>query len=112
MSNENEIDQFIRHLQAELEDCSSIVDLQLREQRQWQIEIAIQEGLKYLKKIDERKLIGDSKIFREIDPVRIIKKKSDLVVKKVNPDSESDCPKCDEGVIGDLGFCESCGYRN
>ena len=52
MEENSELDQFIRHLQAELEDSVEILDVQAREQRQWQLENAIQEGIKYLKKIE------------------------------------------------------------
>lgn len=112
MSNMTEIDQFVRHLQAELEETNGIMDLQLREQRQWQIEIAIQESLKFIKKIEERKILKDSNIFKEVEAVRIIKKKSKLEAKSNSEKSTTDCPKCEEGRISDLGFCESCGYKN
>jgi len=73
MEKKSEIDQFIRHLQAELEDSNEILDIQAREQRQWQLENAIQESIKFLKKVEERKLLGLDNIFEERDAVRLVK---------------------------------------
>ena len=74
MKEKSEIDQFIRHLQAELEDTSEILDVQAREQRQWQLEIAIQEGLKFIKRLEDKKILGLENIFEERDAVRVIKR--------------------------------------
>ena len=111
MTKENDVDLFIRHLQTELEETNNILDAQAKEQRQWQIEIAIQEGLNYLKKIENQENRNLLNVFEEIEPVRIIKKKVNGNVSKKKMESNIQCPKCDEQIIGDLGFCESCGHK-
>ena len=40
-------DEFIRHLQAELEDAELIQDKRLREQRTWRLEAALQEAMEF-----------------------------------------------------------------
>ena len=110
MEKKSEIDQFIRHLQAELEDSNEILDVQARMQRQWQLEITIQESMKFLKRMEERKILGLENIFEERDAVRLVK-----IHDKNKQDSKTIkndlfCPKCEEEITEDLGFCESCGY--
>jgi hypothetical protein len=112
MDKDTEIDMFIRHLQAELEDCSEILDLQAREQRQWQIEIAIQEGIKFIKKTEEKKILGLKNIFEEREAVRLIKKKQTDSVEQIKTTDEIFCPKCEVEITENLGFCESCGFKS
>lgn len=111
MDKDTEIDLFIRHLQAELEDCSEILDLQARQQRQWQIEIAIQEGIKYIKKTEEKRILGLKNIFEEREAVRVIKKKEKISVTQLKGKGEMFCPKCELEITENLGFCESCGFK-
>tara|TARA_B100001996_G_scaffold364618_1_gene333784 strand:- start:685 stop:1032 length:348 start_codon:yes stop_codon:yes gene_type:complete len=114
MEADSDVDQFIRHLQAELEETSEILDLQAREHRQWQIEVAIQESLKYLKKIDERKILGLDAMFKEKEAVRIISKKQNITKSNsINHDEEGTqiCTKCESEITENLGFCESCGFK-
>ncbi len=111
MEDESEIDLFLRHLQAELEETSEILDLQARKHRQWQLEIAIQEGIKYIKKIEERKILGLDNIFKERDAVRLIKKKQIKTKSSIQIDDDGFCPKCEAEITENLGFCESCGFK-
>ncbi len=111
MDEETEINMFIKHLQAELEDTVEILDVQARELRQWQIEITIQESLKFLKIIEEGKKLGLKNIFKERDAVRIIKKRDPNSQNKNNDENYLMCPKCDDEITESLGFCESCGYK-
>ena len=111
MDEETEINMFIKHLQAELEDTIEILDLQARELRQWQIEVTIQESLKFLKIIEDRKKLGLKNIFKERDAVRIIKKRDPNSQDTKNDEGYLICPKCDDEITESLGFCESCGYK-
>ena len=47
MGEQPNLDEFIRHLQAELELSESIVDPVEQEQRQWQIEASLQEAISF-----------------------------------------------------------------
>jgi len=111
MEDESEIDLFIRHLQAELEESSEILDIQARKHRQWQLEISIQEGIKYIKKIEERKILGLDNIFKEKEAVRLIKKKQTKTNKSIEIGDDGFCPKCEAEIKENLGFCESCGFK-
>jgi len=114
MEADSEIDLFIRHLQLELEETSEILDLQAREHRQWQIEVAIQEGLKYLNKIEERKILGLDAMFKEKEAVRVLRKKQKITKSNsINHDEDGNqiCPKCESEITENLGFCESCGFK-
>ena len=46
MSDSPSIDQFIRHMQAELDSCETIVDKN-EEKRQWQIESALMHAIDF-----------------------------------------------------------------
>ena len=111
MEKKSEIDQFIRHLQAELEDSNQILDIQAKEQRQWQLENAIQESIKFLKKVEERKILGLDDIFEERDAVRLVKTRDKNKTQNKVKKNDLFCPKCEEEITEDLGFCESCGFK-
>jgi len=111
MEDKSEIGLFIRHLQAELEQSSEILDMQARRHRQWQIEISIQEAMKYINKIDERKILGLDNIFEEKEVVRLIKKKQQISEDQNLTTDSGLCPKCEAEIKENLGFCESCGFK-
>ena len=72
MSEDTDVEMFIKYLQVELEETMEILDLQARELRQWQIESAIQEGLKFLNNVEDKRKLGLNTIFKERVAVRII----------------------------------------
>ena len=111
MSDDTDIEMFLKHMQAELEDTSEILDLQARELRQWQIEVAIQEGLKFLNQVEEKRKLGLKNIFMEREAVRIIKKRNSSENTKINREDLLVCPKCDHEMTENLDFCESCGHK-
>ena len=111
MSDDTDIEMFLKHMQAELEDTSEILDLQARELRQWQIEVAIQEGLKFLNQVEEKRKLGLKNIFMEREAVRIIKKRNSSETTKINREDLLVCPKCDHEMTENLDFCESCGHK-
>jgi|TARA_B100001540_G_C15515685_1_gene510161 rRNA maturation endonuclease Nob1 len=111
MNDDTDIEMFLKHMQAELEDTSEILDLQARELRQWQIEVAIQEGLKFLNHVEEKRKLGLKNIFMEREAVRIIKKRNSTETTKINREDTLVCPKCDHEMTENLDFCESCGHK-
>ena len=83
-----------------------------------QLENAIQESIKFLKKVEERKILGLDNIFEERDAVRLVKARDKN--KKENKVRENDlfCPKCDISFEesepqnfsfnSPLGACDKC----
>ena len=111
MGEDTGVEMFIKYLQVQLEDTMEILDLQARELRQWQIESAIQEGLKFLNNVEEKRKLGLNDIFIEREAVRIIKKRQQPEIKKINSEENLICPKCDHEMTENLDFCESCGHK-
>ena len=109
MSEDTDFEMFIKYLQVELEETMEILDLQARELRQWQIESAIQEGLKFLNNVEDKRKLGLNTIFKEREAVRIIKKRQKSEIKTINSEENLICPKCDHEMTENLDFCESCG---
>ncbi len=60
------LSDFMRHLQAVLEESTAIPDAEEQEQRQWQIEAAIQEAIIFGNRFRELQEHG-------LDPLRLIK---------------------------------------
>ena len=111
MSEDTDVEMFIKYLQVELEETMEILDLQARELRQWQIGSAIQEGLKFLNNVEDKRKLGLNTIFKERDAVRIIKKRQKSEIKTINSEENLICPKCDHEMTENLDFCESCGHK-
>ena len=111
MDKDTDIEMFIKYLQAELEETSEILDLQARELRQWQIEVSIQEGLKFLNNVEDKRKLGLINLFKEKEAVRIIKKRDKPEISKINSEDGLICPKCDHVMTENLDFCESCGHK-
>ena len=111
MGEDTDVEMFIKYLQVQLEDTMEILDLQARQLRQWQIESAIQEGLKFLNNVEEKRKLGLNNIFKEREPVRIIKKREKSEIKNFNSEENLICPKCDHEMTENLDFCESCGHK-
>ena len=111
MSEDTDVEMFIKYLQVELEETMEILDLQARELRQWQIESAIQAGLKFLNNVEDKRKLGLNTIFKEREAVRIIKKRQKSENKTINSEENLICPKCDHEMTENLDFCESCGHK-
>ena len=111
MSEDTDVEMFIKYLQVELEETMETLDLQARELRQWQIESAIQEGLKFLNNVEDKRKLGLNTIFKEREAVRIIKKRQKSENKTINSEENLICPKCDHEMTENLDFCESCGHK-
>ena len=108
MSESPTVDEFIRHMQAELDACQEIPDVQERQQRQWQIEASMQQAIVFSNKFKELQKLGK-------DPLKLIQALS-------MPDGPSAedakqaiarvggfCPSCGSNIQEDLDFCANCG---
>jgi len=101
-------DEFIRHLQAELEDAELIQDKRLREQRTWRLEAALQEAMEFQAQLLAR-AAEEIQTFEEVPSVRLLaSSESEEDVEVINQDS-SKCRHCDEELDTDVPFCSACG---
>jgi hypothetical protein len=110
MADNPMIDEFIRHLQHCLEDSNSIPDLKERENRQWQLESALQEALIFKNRYNEL-------VQRGIDPLRMIEPKEKDPAPPMPTKSEAlmvgtnHCKKCNAHLESDIDFCPACGTK-
>ncbi len=110
MSEGPSIDEFMRHLQAVLDDAATISDDTEREKRLWQIEATLQETIIFKNRYTELKEHG-------IDPLRLIEPKEGDPAPPRTSTAEavmtgsSNCGKCGAHMDADLDFCPSCGKK-
>ena len=111
MSDSPSVDQFIRHMQAELDSCETIVDKNEREKRQWQIESALMHAIDFKRRFVDLSKLGE-------DPLKIVKA---LAMNDINSTELKQneiaingfCPSCNMPMEADLDFCANCGdYQN
>ncbi|RAH15805.1 MAG: hypothetical protein CMB20_001035 [Methanobacteriota archaeon] len=111
MSDSPSVDQFIRHMQAELDSCETIVDKNEREKRQWQIESALMHAIDFKRRFVDLSKLGE-------DPLKIVKA---LAMNDINSTelkqneiaTNGFCPRCNMPMEADLDFCPNCGdYQN
>ena len=108
MSDSPTLDEFMRHLQASLEEAQSIEDNLERDERTLQLEIAIQESLIFINRYKELVSHG-------IDPLILVS--SDPDVESPPPATKvqalslgnSVCKSCGANLDSDLDFCPGCG---
>lgn len=112
MSDSPNVDQFIRHMQAELDACETIVDKNEREKRQWQIESALLHAIEFKKRFVDLSKLGDN------DPLKIVRAMamndaSSVEIKQSQLENTGFCPNCGSSMETDLDFCSNCGnYQN
>ena len=58
MTESPSVDEFIRHMQAELDACEDIVDKKERQNRQWQIESSLLLAIEFSNKFKELSKVG------------------------------------------------------
>lgn len=110
MSEGASIDEFMRHLQAILEDAETISDEKERQQRLWQIEATLQEAIIFKNRYRELQEHG-------IDPLRLIEPKQGDPAPPRTTTAEavmanfSNCQKCSAVMDSDLDFCPKCGQK-
>ena len=111
MADSPTLDEYLRHLQATLEEAVSIDDKIEREERTLQLEISIQECLIFANRYKELVAHG-------IDPLVLVS--SDPDIEAPPPASkvqalvlgQGTCSTCGALLDSDLDFCPACGAMN
>jgi len=108
MTDSPTVDEFIRHMQAELDECEEIVDKNERQKRQWRIESALLLAIEFESRFKELSKLGQN-------PMKIVQAltspnadNADLA-KQVIAIAGGMCPHCGATIDSDLNFCSSCG---
>ena len=110
MAEGPQLDDFMRHLQACLEEASQIADQIERDERILQLEIAIQEAIIFKNRFTELVSHG-------IDPLVLVKANSTDETPPPATKSQaltlgiSICEKCGSSLDSDLDFCPACGKK-
>ena len=107
MSESPSVDEFIRHMQAELDACEDIVDNKERQKRQWQIESALLLAIEFSARFKDLSKLGQK-------PIQIVQalesNDADIAnVAKIIAVAGGLCPHCGATIESDLDFCSSCG---
>ena len=101
------VDEFMRHLQAELSDAERLIDLEERDQRTWQIEAAIQEAIVFLNRWRAIEAVGT-------DPLKIVEE--EIIIRKAAISEKTYdrrfCESCGEATEADIDFCIVCGKKH
>ena len=107
--SEPTLDEFLRQLQAEMDIADHIPDKEERNQRQWQIEAAMQEAITFSNRWKHVMKLG-------LDPLKLVDAIADeemTSARRSNTPAASEvstCAKCSSPVEGGLDFCPSCGH--
>ena len=102
------VDEFMRHLQASLDEAMDIEDKLERHERILQLEIAIQEAIIFKNRYNELVSHG-------IDPLVLVSQKDGQEAPPPAAKSQAltlgmtNCPKCGATQDSDLDFCPACG---
>ena len=102
------VDEFMRHLQASLDEAMDIEDKIERHERILHLEIAIQEAIIFKNRYNELVSHG-------IDPLVLVKQQTGQDAPPPATKSQaltlgsSPCPKCGAAQDTDLDFCPACG---
>ena len=109
--DEPQLDAFLRHLQTEVDSASEIVDKKEREERLFQLEVAIQEAIIFANRYRELQSQGvnpmmlvDPKIQADHPAPPATKSQSILLGAHV-------CESCGKLLESDLDFCPACGAK-
>ena len=107
MSESPSVDEFIRHMQAELDACEDIVDIKERQKRQWQIESSLLLAIEFSTRFKDLSKLGQN-------PMQIVQalesNEGEIAnVAKIIAVAGGLCPHCGATVESDLDFCSSCG---
>tara|TARA_B110000444_G_C18851442_1_gene605982 strand:- start:6396 stop:6734 length:339 start_codon:yes stop_codon:yes gene_type:complete len=108
MSESASVDEFIRHMQAELDACEDIVDKDEREKRQWQIESSLLMAIEFSGRFKELAKLGQNPI-KIVEALTMQDGGDSKIVKQVMAMASGMCPSCGTPMDTDLNFCSSCG---
>ena len=107
MAYDDDIEQFLRWLQARLPMAEQIEDPAERNRTLLQIESAIQLAIQYGMLLEERDdEVVPSPFVERDSPVRVVE---DASVTSKDAYDESMCRNCEADMSGDLDFCPACG---
>ena len=108
MTESPSVDEFIRHMQAELDACEDIVDKKERQNRQWQIESSLLLAIDFSNKFKELSKLGQNPI-QIVQALATQDHDSAKIAKQVIAMAGGFCPHCGATMESDLDFCSSCG---
>tara|TARA_B100001250_G_C19537504_1_gene673233 strand:- start:277 stop:609 length:333 start_codon:yes stop_codon:yes gene_type:complete len=104
------LDEFMRHLQACLDEAMDIDDKIEQHERLLQLEIAIQEAMIFKNRYNELVSHG-------IDPLVLVTQSEGQEAPPPATKSQalslgdSSCPNCGSNLDNDLDFCPACGAK-
>ena len=111
MSESASVDEFIRHMQAELDACEDIVDKVERQKRQWQIESSLLMAIEFSERFKELAKLGQNPL-EIVQALAMPDGANSNIAKQVLAMASGVCPTCSSPMEEDLNFCSSCGNYN
>ncbi len=108
MTESPSVDEFIRHMQAELDACEEIVDKNERQKRQWQIESSLLMAIEFSNRFKELSKLGQNPM-KIVEALTSADSSNANIAKQVIAIAGGMCPHCSAPIEADLDFCSSCG---
>ena len=108
MSESPSVDEFIRHMQAELDACEDIVDKVERQKRQWQIESSLLMAIEFSERFKELSKLGQNPL-EIVKALAMAEGENSNITKQVLAMASGICPNCSSPMEEDIDFCSSCG---
>lgn len=108
MTESPSVDEFVRHMQAELDACEEIVDKEERQKRQWKIESSLLLAIEFSDRFKELSKLGQNPI-QIVQALTMPDGKGADIAKQVMAIASGMCPSCGTPMETDLDFCSSCG---
>ena len=108
MTESPSVDEFVRHMQAELDACEDIVDKVERQKRQWQIESALLKATEFSNKFKELSKLGQNPM-KIVQALAMPEGANSDAAKHIIAIAGGMCPTCGTPMESDLSFCSSCG---
>ena len=108
MSESPSVDEFVRHMQAELDACEGIIDKIERQKRQLQIESSLLMAIDFSEKFKELSKLGQNPI-QIVQALTMPDGANSTAAKNIIAIAGGMCPACGTQMESDLNFCSSCG---